>query len=82
MVAGKAVTPGDMASVAKLKAYWSAGEGRQKWINSPHPYTTLRTLLEKYVNPTVAAGLAANIFHDATGMWPGDRKGHNPTGPG
>ena len=57
----------------KLKRYWAVGEGRQKWINSPHPYTTLVLLLTKYVGPNIAKGLAANIFEMATGHYPGQR---------
>ena len=82
MVAGRAVTPNEISGAERLKRYWAYGAGRQKWINSPTPYRTLRALLEKYVSPRVADGLAANIFHMATGMWPGERKGKNPAGPG
>lgn len=82
MAFGRELTPEDVADTARLKKYWAFGEGRQKWANSPHPYTTLVTLLEKYVSPRVAKGLAANIFHMAFGIWPGERKGENPLGPG
>ncbi len=75
-------TPSGQAGEARLKKYWAYGEGRDKWISSPHPYTTLVALLSKYVSPRVAKGLAANIFHMATGIWPGERKGSNPAGPG
>lgn len=82
MVAGREATPSDVAATARLKAYWATGEGRQKWINSPTPWRTLVALLSKYVTPNVAKGLASNIFHDATGIWPGERKGDDPLGPG
>ena len=82
MVAGRELSPADVKATARLKEYWAHGEGRQKWINSPHPWTTLRDLLLKYVSKRVADGLAANIFHLATGIWPGERKGDNPLGPG
>lgn len=82
MVAGRAVTPAEISAAERLKRYWAFGEGRQKWINSPHPWTTLRDLLLKYVSKRVADGLASNIFHMATGIWPGSRKGDNPLGPG
>ena len=82
MVAGREVTPSDVASTERLKNYWAFGEGRAKWIDSPHPWTTLRDLLLKYVSPRIADGLASNIFHRATGIWPGSRKGDNPLGPG
>lgn len=73
--------PGD-GNEARLKAYWAYGEGRAKWATNPHPYTTLHTLLLKYVSSRVADGLAANIFHMAFGYWPGSRGGKNPVGPG
>lgn len=82
MVAGQPVTPSGVSGEARLKEYWAHGAGREKWINSPHPWTTLRDLLLKYVSKRVADGLASNIFHMATGIWPGSRKGDNPLGPG
>jgi hypothetical protein len=75
------VNPGD-GNAERLKRYWATGEGRQKWVNSPHPFTTLRDLLRRYVSARVADGLAANIFHMALGYWPGERGGLNKTGPG
>lgn len=53
--------------------WWSEGPGLAKWIDSPHPYTTLYDLLVKYVSPNVAHGLAANLFKRATGEYPGQR---------
>jgi hypothetical protein len=82
MAAGREVTPADVRATARLKAYWATGAGREKWIHSPHPWTTLRDLLLKYVSKRVADGLASNIFHMATGIWPGERKGSDPLGPG
>jgi hypothetical protein len=73
MVAGRAVTPGEHADADRLKEYWAHGDGRKLWIDSPHPYATLHTLLLKYVSPAVADGLAANIFKLATGEYPGQR---------
>ncbi len=67
-------TPSGQAGEARLKKYWAYGEGRAKWIGSPHPYTTLVALLSKYVSGRVAKGLAANIFKLATGHYPGQRK--------
>ncbi len=68
------VTPQGQAGEARLKRYWAFGAGRNKWINSPHPYTTLRTLLSKYVSSRVVDGLTANIFRLATGHYPSQRK--------
>jgi hypothetical protein len=65
-----------------LKWYWTKGEGLAKWITSPHPWTALYTHLLKYLSPAVAKRTASQWFQDATGMWPGERKGQNPLGPG
>ena len=51
--------PGDLPA-RKLKRYWTKGPGLAKWASSPHPYTTLVTLLSKYMTPGQAKGLAAN----------------------
>lgn len=67
-------TPSGQIGEARLKAYWSHGAGRKRWIDSPHPYTTLYDLLLEFASPSVAHGLAANIFHEATGEYPGQRK--------
>lgn len=82
MVAGREATPSDVANTERLMRYWSVGEGRAKWANSAHPYTTLVRLLSKYVGPGIVKGLAANIFHRAFGIWPGERAGANKAGPG
>lgn len=74
-------SPGMGKGEARLKAYWATGKGRQKWVNSPHPYTTLVRLLSKYVHSDHELhGLAANIFHMALGFWPGTpHRGTVPT---
>lgn len=74
MAAGKELTPSDVKNTRRLMEYWAHGEGRLKWIGSPTPYTTLVQLLSKYVHdPAELHGLAANIFHEATGIYPGQR---------
>lgn len=66
-----------------LHAYWTRGEGLARWINSPHPWTALyRGLLEYIHDPDEAKRTASQWFHDATGMWSGERQGKNPVGPG
>jgi hypothetical protein len=45
-----------------LWRYWTRGKGAAKWMSAAHPWTTLRTLLLKYVSPGVAKGLATNIM--------------------
>lgn len=75
-------TPSEVQGAERLKRYWAFGAGAMKWKGSPHPYTTLVDLLRKYVPEHEVKGLAANIFHMALGIWPGERKGKNPVGPG
>lgn len=60
----------------RLKDYWAHGKGLAKWIGSPTPYRTLRAELSKYVPPGHELdGLTANIYHMATGKWPGKKRG-------
>lgn len=62
--------------------YWTKGEGLAKWVSSPHPWTTLYTHLLKYMSPARAKRTASQWFKDVFGIWPGERKGDNPFGPG
>lgn len=66
----------------QLKSYWTKGEGLAKWATSPHPWTALRDHLAKYMSPERADQTASQWFHDVFHMWPGERKGSNPVGPG
>jgi hypothetical protein len=66
-----------------LKWYWTKSpEGRAKWVNSPHPWTTLHDHLVKHIGPEMAKRVAASWFKAVFGYWPGSRKGSNPVGPG
>lgn len=67
---------------ADLKHWWTRGEGRAKWIDSPHPFTALYRHLRKHMSDGKAKRTAARWFKAATGMWPGERKGKNPVGKG
>ena len=73
--------PGD-GDAAKLKRYWIAGAGREKWVNDPHPWTALYNHLKKFMPPEKAKRTASQWFHDATGHWPAERGGKNPAGKG
>lgn len=76
MVAGKEVTPGDAKGTARIKAYWSKGEGavKIKW-GTPGDFDRCRAHLGKYVHGDMLDGLCANLHHDALGSWPGDHDG-------
>lgn len=70
---------------AQLKAYWTKGAGLARWAKSPHPYSALVKALQKEIHgktPGWYKGLAANLFHATFGIWPGEREGQNPIGPG
>lgn len=67
-------SPGIGAS-RELNQYWTAGEGRAKWANSPTPYRTLLALLKKYMSSAKAHGLAAEYYHIVFGKWPGKHGG-------
>lgn len=75
-------TPAGVQGAHRLKEYWTKGEGLAKWAGSPHPWTSLRDHIAKYVPPGEADRIASQWFHDVFGIWPGDRKGKNPAGPG
>lgn len=81
MTAGKELTPEDARNVRRLRRYWAYEEGRQKWVHSKHPFTTLVSLLRKYItNDRMVKGFAAKVFHDALGFWPGTpHEGTTPT---
>lgn len=73
MVAGKEVTPADAGNTARIKDYWSHGKGAAKigW-GTPGSYERCITELGKYVHSDgMLHGLCANLYHDATGTWPG-----------
>lgn len=72
--------PGD-GNADKLFRYW-VEDPDNKWKTRPHPFSTLVRHLEKHMTPAQAKGLAAKIFKRAFGIWPGERAGSNPAGPG
>lgn len=66
----------------QLKSYWTKGEGLKKWATQPHPWTALRDHLVKYMSPERADQTASQWYHLVFGIWPGERAGSNPAGPG
>lgn len=56
-----------------LAEYWVGPEGSARvggW-GSPGSYTRCLSQLGEYVNPGQVAGTCANLYHRATGRWPG-----------
>ncbi|MCF8610053.1 hypothetical protein L5G28_07740 [Gordonia sp. HY285] len=78
-----AAVPGHMPG--QLHRYWTKGAGLARWAESPHPYTSLVHALKREIKgkpDSAIKGLAANLFKSVFGIWPGERKGDNPVGPG
>jgi hypothetical protein len=73
MAAGREATPGDAAATDRLMRYWAEGEGAAKvaW-GTPGSYDRCIVELGKFVhNDGMLHGLCANLYHRATGTWPG-----------
>lgn len=72
-VPGIADTPGDVAAARRLKHYWLRGAGAAKirW-NTGGDWTRCVRYLSKYLGVR-AKGYCANLHHEATGLWTGDR---------
>lgn len=70
--------PGTGAS-RQLNDYWTRGEGLAKWANNPHPWTTLHTLLMKYMSQAKADGLTTEYYMRVFGHGPahGGKHGHD-----
>ncbi len=64
----------------ELEEYWTRGEGLGRWRFHPHPWDTLRDLLDEHDGIRDPEGLASAYFHKVFGYWPGARKGKNPVG--
>lgn len=62
---------------ARLRAYWAHGKGLKKWfrgLDVAGNFRRLRrALATKHVPARMLDGLTANIYHEATGQWPGRR---------
>jgi hypothetical protein len=71
MVAGREVTPQDTEATARLKAYWTHGEGAAliAW-GSPGDYDRCITNLGRFMTDDQLHGYCANLHHDALGIWP------------
>jgi hypothetical protein len=67
----------------RLRRFWTRDpRGLAKWADKPHPYTSLYRHLRKYLGSARAKRAAAQWFKIVFHIWPGERKGKNPLGPG
>lgn len=66
--AGRDVTPGH----DELHHFWTKDpEGLAKWVESPHPWTTLVGLLSEHVPAEKAKVFASRWFHEVFGFYAG-----------
>jgi hypothetical protein len=66
-----------------LKRFWTKDpEGLARWATRSHPWTALYRQLVKHMPPARARRVASAWFREVFGIWPGERAGANPTGPG
>lgn len=76
MVAGREVSPKDVASTERLMLYWSHGAGAAKIVwNTPGDYDRCLLELGKYVSPSIVHGLCQNLHERATGFPAGKAPG-------
>lgn len=72
-----------MADRLFLKRFWTRDpRGLARWATKPHPWTSLYRQLRRHMSNARARRVASQWFHDVFGIWPGERKGDNPFGPG
>jgi hypothetical protein len=68
MAAGQDIHPGG----EQFHIYWTKNkEGLAKWVDSPHPWTSLYGHLKKHMNPEMAKRVATVWFHEVFGFYPG-----------
>lgn len=78
--AEKAAAPGERGS--SWEQQWKHGKLRKKWIGHPHPVRELHRHLSHHMPSEMAWRTANQWYKDVFGIWPGERKGDNPVGPG
>lgn len=56
----------------KLHHYWTRDpRGLRKWVDSPHPWTSLHRHLIKFMDDEEAKRCASQWFHEVFGFWSG-----------
>jgi hypothetical protein len=62
---------------ARLMRYWVSGPGAARigWGTPGAFDRCLAALGEHIQSERVLKGLCANLYHDATGRWPGEKRG-------
>jgi SPP1 gp7 family putative phage head morphogenesis protein len=72
----RAAATGHEGDAHRLHEYWTRGEGLAKWVNSPHPWTSLYHRLLRHIKDVdEAKRTAAAWYHDVFHTWPGTHHG-------
>lgn len=91
LAAGAAFAPGTKdgpgwlthpQETSRLRRYWTKGKGAAKvrW-GTPGDFRRARRLLAKYIAPQYLNGTVANLHFEATGTWPGVKRGDKGRSP-
>lgn len=59
-----------------IKDYWTKDpRGLAKWVDKPHPWTSLYNHLKKHMPDEMAKRVASEWYHEVKGHWPNEGKG-------
>lgn len=60
----------------QLKDYWTKDpRGLAKWVDKPHPWTSLYNHLRKHMPDEMAKRVASEWYHEVKGHWPAEKRG-------
>lgn len=58
-----------------IKDYWTKDpRGLAKWVDKPHPWTSLYNHLKKHMPDEMAKRVASEWYHEVKGHWPNEGK--------
>lgn len=61
-----------------IKDYWTKDpRGLAKWVDKPHPWTSLYNHLRKHMPDEMAKRVASEWYHEVKGHWPNEGKKHD-----
>lgn len=67
----KTKTKGGAGDGETLREYWTEDpEGLAKWVNNPHPWTTLHAHLIKYMKEPLASKVTSSYYYEVFGTSP------------
>lgn len=65
----------------RLRRYWTeTAEGKSKWVDKPHPWTSLYRHLKKHMPDEMAKRVASEWYHHVFHRWPGSKRDKGKAG--